>query len=209
MKIGIALGLALCLSTSAFSQSGDSSTWLRLLNAESGRSQKLVAEQVLFGPATSDQFPGLVSVGYRQSDGTFTLGSLIWEGKVWSPMAGYAHILNRLGYAEADDAARNEMFLSLLKQSNEPLGIHPYTGTASREEDRPRPPSSSRQIDGQQRVELWFWKEPGDREGVEWRRVLYLVNLAEGRVKVRTLGTFYPEAEKLRGFPSSPSGSSE
>jgi hypothetical protein len=209
MKLGMTLALALCLSLPLTAQAGGSAEWLRLLNAESGRTQPLVESQVRFAPVTSEMFPGLVAVGYRQSDETYTLGSLIWEGKAWSPMQGYARILDSLGFREADDARRQELFSSLLQNSNAPLGVHLYDGKASREADRPAPMSSQRQIDGQQRVTAWFWKEPGAREGVEWRQVFYQIDPAAGRVKVKTLGTYYPDSEGLRGFPSTSSGSSE
>ncbi len=209
MKFGLYVALALCLSFPLAAQAQGPSDWLRLINSEEGRTEKLGENQVLFAPSQSEAFPGLVAVGYRQSDETYTLGSLIWEGKVWTPMAGYARILKSLGYQDADDAGRDSLFLGLLRECNAPLGVHLYAGPAAKEADRPAPPSGQRQLDGQQRATVWFWKEPGAREGVEWRQVFYQIDLREDRVKVKTLGTYYPETEGLRGFPSSPSKSSE
>lgn len=185
-------------------------SWLNLLNSDGkGRSVKLTEKDVVFAPCAETRFGEMVAVGYRQTDGTLTLGSLIWQGKVWSPMAGYAAILRQASFAEAKDEERKELFLSLLRATNEPLGIWTYRGQASREEDRPQPPATFRQVDGQHRFVVWYCEEPGLREGPEWRRVLYLVDASVPSVQARTLSSFHPVAEGLRGFPPIPSGSSE
>ncbi len=185
-------------------------SWLNLLNSDgSGRSVKLTEKDVVFAPSAETRFGDVVAVGYRQTDGTLTLGSLIWQGKVWSPMAGYAAILRQANFSEANDEERRELFLSLLRTTNEPLGIWIYRGRASREEDRPQPPAAFRQVDGQHRFVVWCCKEPGQREGPEWRRVLYLLDTSAPSVQARTLSSFHPVAEGLKGFPPIPSGSSE
>lgn len=206
MKL-LAFILVLCLSVSALAEGAQS--WLSLLNAEPGREQKLSEADVVFRPATSAEFSGLVSVGFPQSDGTFVLGSLIWEGKVWTPLAGYAHILSQKGFAQASDEQRAALFLALLRQVNAPLGIHPYNGAKSREQGQPQPLEGYRQVDGQHRFVVWYGEEPGNREGPEWREVLYLVNMETPAVRARTLNTYHPLAESLRGFPAIPSEPSE
>jgi hypothetical protein len=194
--------LALSLSLTALAES--TSGWLHLLNAEPGRQQPLTAQDVVFRPAQGDGFEQLVAAGFRQSDGSLSLGSLIWKGKVYNPLQGYAQILSEMGFAEASDPGRLELFLKVLKHSNDALGIHPYSETGSREDNRPKPPVGSRQADGQHRFVIWFWVEPGNREGPEWRQVLYLVSADGASVRARTLQTYHPDAEGLRGFPTTP-----
>lgn len=192
-------GIALVLSLSAHAQNPQG--WLNLLNAEPGRAQKLTSSEVEFRTASSELFSGLVVAGFKQSDGTLILGSLIWEGRVLSPLAGYAQILKQKGFSEASDEQRVSQFLDLLRSCNAPLGIYPYNGAKSREENRPQPVVGFRQADGQHRFEVWFCEEPGLREGPEWRRVVYLVNPDVPAVRARTLDTFHPLAEGLRDFP--------
>jgi hypothetical protein len=210
MKLARALGaplLAGLLMVGAWGQSPRA--WLDLLNAQPGREQPLTEADVLLRPSASQTFPGLVSVGFRQSDGRYNLGCIIWEGKVWTPLAGYAEILRRQGFAEADDATRQQMFLDLLGALNGPVGIHPYNGEKSRGEDRPQPVEGYRQVDGEHRFVVWLCAEPGQRDGPEWRQVLYLVDPAVPSVTARTLNSFHPVAEGLSGFPPIPSESSE
>jgi hypothetical protein len=204
MKL-LAFALALCLSLSALAQ--ETQNWLNLLNA--GREQKLTEAEVIFRSAPGQQFAGLVSAGFRQSDGSINLGCLIWEGKVWTPLAGYAQILQQQNFAEATDQVRADLFLALLQQSHQPLGIYPYNGPKSREENRPQPIAGQRQMDGQHRFVVWFCEEPGNREGPEWRQVLYVISMPEKVVRARTLNTFHPAPEGLRDFPAIPTESSE
>jgi hypothetical protein len=202
MKFLLSCLLALSLSTTALAQ--DTQSWLSLLNAEPGREQKLTEKDVLFKPASDPRFSGVVAVGFRQSDGSYSLGSVIWQGKLWRPLVAFANILRSQGFVEADDSARQELFLSLLEQIHGSLGIHPYTGEKSRQENRPQPITGQRQVDGKHRFLVWFWVEPGHREGAEWRQVRYVVSMEEPAVTVKTLQTFHPVAERLRGFPSTP-----
>lgn len=203
----LACALVLLLAVAVGAEGRQS--WLSLLNAEPGREQKLTEADVVFRVSTSPDFPGLVAVGFPQSDGTLVLGSLIWKGKVWTPLAGYADILSEKGFASATDDERAALFLSLLRQTNAPLGIHPYNGAKSREENLPQPLAGFRQVDGQHRFVVWYCEEPGNREGPEWREVLYLVNPGAPSIRVRTLNTYHPQAENLRGFPAIPSEPSE
>lgn len=201
-------GAYLCVAPPALAQSPAS--WLSLLNAEPGRAQKLTAEQVVFRPSVSPSYPGLVSVGFPQSDGTLTLGSLIWQGKVYSPLAGYAGILQQQGFAEASDEERASMFLDVLTQCNASLGLHPYQGAKSRQRDRPQPIFGQRQPSGgQHSFVVWMCEEPGNREGPEWREMLYQVSPDAAKVRARTLNVYHPAAERLRDFPPMPSESSE
>lgn len=198
----LACAFALFLSTVAMAQ--ESRAWLDLLNAEAGRKHKLSEKEVVFRPSTDERYAGLVAAGFRQSDGSLSLGSVIWDGKVWSPLAAYAQILRSTGFAEADDQTRSELFVTMLQQSNAGLGIHPYVGEKSREENRPQPVTGQRQADGKHRFVVWFYADPGNREGPEWRQVLYVISMEEPAVFAKTLQTFHPVAEGLRGFPSQP-----
>ena len=206
MKL-LALAAVLLLAVPAFADGTQS--WLSLLNAAPGREQPLTATDVVFRPSSSSEFPGLVAAGFPQSDGTLVLGSLIWEGKVWTPLAGYANILRGKGFVEANDEQRAALFLALLRQTNVPLGIHPYNGAKSREEGLPQPLAGFRQADLQHRFVVWYCEEPGNREGPEWREVIYLVNADATAVRARTVGTYHPLVENLRGFPPIPSEPSE
>lgn len=190
-------------------QAESPSTWLDLLNAQPGRAQPLTQNGVRFSASDATPFEGLVAAGFRQSDGSYTLGSLIWQGKVWSPLAGMAQVLSEKGFAEADDSSRLELFLALLQSCNGGLGIHVYNGKLSREENRPQPLSGSRQADGQHRFVVWFCEEPGTREGPEWRQVIYLINPEVPAIKARTVATYHPAPEGLRDFPPIPSAASE
>ncbi len=185
-------------------------TWLGLLNSNgAGREVKLSEKDVAFATTSSPRYGEIVSVGYRQTDGTLLLGNLIVDGKVASPLAGYAEMLKKAGFAEAEESLRRELFIELLKQTNESLGTWVYEGERGREDNLPSPPASYRQSDGQQRFVIWLCEEPGQREGPEWRRVLYLVDAQATSIQARTLGTFHPAAEGLKGFPPIPSRSSE
>lgn len=199
--------LLLLLTLSANAESSEK--WLELLNSGRDKKYSLKPADVSFQPSETEGFEGLVAVGFRQSDGTFNLGSLIWEGKVWTPLAGWAHILQQKGFADADDETRSALFVELMRQSHEKLGIHPYNGRASYEENRPRPVTGSRQADGQHRFVVWFCEEPGNREGPEWRQVVYVVNMQTPLIRVRTLATYHPVPEGLRDFPPIPTESSE
>ena len=203
----LACAVALLLAVAAVADGPKS--WLSLLNAEPGREQPLTETEVVFRPSASAEFPGLVAAGFPQSDGTLVLGSLIWDGKVFSPLAGYGSILKEKGFLDASDQQRAALFLAMLRQTNATLGIHPYNGAKSREEGRPQPLSGFRQVDGQHRFVVWYCEEPGTREGPEWRQVIYLVNADATVVRARTLGTYHPEAENLPGFPPIPSEPSE
>lgn len=205
-NLGGAAVVALALSVGALAQPA---SWLNLLNAENGRTVKLSEKDVVFAPGPDSAVGAPVAVGYRQSDGTLTLGSLIWSGKVWSPLGGYAEILQQRGFAEADDETRTSVFLDLLRTTNEPLGTWVYTGPAGKSEDRPGPPVGYRQTDGLHRFVVWYCEEPGTREGPEWRRVLYIVDANKPSVQARTLASFHPVPEGLKNFPAIPSAASE
>lgn len=205
----VVVSLTLSLSWSS-PANAKPSEWLKLLNAErTGSSVKLSDKDVYFAPQEQAPFGPLVAVGYRQTDGTLTLGSLLWREKVWSTLAGYGAILADAGFGQASDEQRGELFLALLRTTQQPLGIWLYEEESARDPDRPHPPSSLRQSDGLHRFVVWYCQEPGMREGPEWRRVLYLVDASNASVQARTLASFRPEAERLRGFPAIPSRSSE
>jgi hypothetical protein len=178
--------------------------WLRLWNAQEGRETELRAEDVLFKASQNPRLEGLQVAGFRQSDGTFPMGRLMWKGEAYSPLAGTGQVLSDLGFAEASDSERKETFLTLLQQSYGLLGTKVYTGKAMRSYSgsRPEPLRSIRGADDSHRFQVWFYEFPAKAEEGEWREVLYHVS-ADGRtVKARTIGVFFPRGERLRGFPS-------
>ncbi len=179
-----------------------SEQWLRILNAQSGRDKPLTEKDVLFCPAESGELSSLVAVGYLQSDGSHVLGSILWQGKAWAPLAGYAQVLKSLDFANKDDEERKQIFWTLLSAANLGLGIHPYDGEKSREIHRPQPISSRSSSNGTHQFKVWFYEEAGAREGPEWREVIYFVSADGEQVKARTLQTFHPLVEGLVDFPS-------
>lgn len=178
--------------------------WLRRWNSEKGRAIKLTKENTLFKQADADLFVGLTSVGFRQSDGRYTLGRVIWAGKDWSPLAGMGAILKDSKFDTLDDAQRLDLFLTLVSQIQGSLGITPYEGEPSRQKHRPMPIYGERGADGSHRFVVWYSLFPSNRETSEWRKILYFVSPDGSSVKARTLSTYHPEAERLRGFPKRP-----
>lgn len=174
--------------------------WLRRWNREPGRSTPLTSATVLFENSDSRLFPGLVAVGFRQSDGTFPLGRLIWNGKAYTPLAGFEEVLRDVGFAGQDDAERERTFLTLLQQTYGKLGVKPYTAKAIRQADRPRPLIATRGPANIHRFRVWFYNFPAETLAGEWREVFYVV-AADGGVRARTLNSFRPESEGLKGFP--------
>lgn len=178
--------------------------WLQQLNAQPGRESPLTAQQVIFYASNSDDLGQVVAAGFPQTDATVVLGAVLWRGKLYTPLAGAGSMLGFLGFRQADDATRLQLFLKVLNLIDRPLGIHPYTGPASAEPERPQPITGSRQANGTHRFTVWFYQEPGQREGGEWRQVLYLIDPLTPAITARTLVTFHPVAEGLQGFPKAP-----
>lgn len=191
--------LALLLTTLAWSETPEG--WLRRWNNEPGREIKLTSENVVFKESKSELFPGLTAVGFRQSDGRFSLGRVIWNSTAMSPLQGMGAALVKAGFAEADDQAREEIFLTLISELQGSLGTIPYQGEPSRQKDRPVPIYGERSSDGSHRFVVWYSLLPPDRESREWRKVLYFISGDGATVKARTLATYHPKAERLRGFP--------
>lgn len=202
MKIVSSLALWVALSLAAVAE--EPSSWLRLLNAQPGRSVPLQAGEVVFRPSSDPRFSGLVAVGFPESDGTLALGSLIWKGKAYAPLNAWSEILRELGFVEADDSTRQDLFVALLTESYRALGVHLYQGPPPRREGRPGPVLSQRQSQGQHRFQVWFWEEPAQRVGPEWRQVLYTISADAGVIKAKTLQNVHPDAENLTDFPSTP-----
>lgn len=185
--------------------------WIQRWNREEGREIELKTEDVLFKASTLEQFNGLQAVGFLQSDGTFPLGRLIWKGTAYSPLKGLGQVLTEHGFSQLSEADRSELFLSLLQQSYGLLGTRVYTGARMHQDlgARPEPLRSNQGADGSHRFQVWFYEFPSTAEEGEWREVLYYVSADGATVKARTLGTYHPQGENLRGFPSLSSESFE
>lgn len=198
----LAVGLMLSLFQSGWSENHND--WLRRLNAESGREVKLSKDDVMFQDADKELFPGLIAIGFRRSDGRYTLGRVIWKGKALSPLAGVGAVLKDGDFASLDDEARRDLFLTLLTQIQGKLGVIPYEGEPSQTKGRPVPIVGERGTDGGHRFLVWYSLFPSNREVREWRHVLYFVSPDGSTVKARTLATYHPKAERLKGFPETP-----
>lgn len=194
------LSSSLCLAQATRAKQG-SDHWLKLLNDQPGRQERLTAEQVRFFVSSKDGCQDIGIAGFPQTDGTIVLGDLILKDKVYTPLDGIATILQERGFQEASDDARTAIFINVFQQINQPLGIHVYSGEPSSEEDRPQPVRYQRQASDFFRLAIWVCQEPGLREGPEWRQILYIVAPGAASLSARTLQVFHPKAERLRGFP--------
>ena len=201
-KIIYLLAFWLCVGLHAASAQ-DVSEWVRRWNREDGRETKLKAEDVVVKSAQGEGLEQLQVAGFRQSDGTFPLGKVMWNGQSFSPLSGFGQVLDALGFAAMDDQAREKCFLALLQQSYGLLGTKVYTGEAMRqlEGDRPQPIRQIRGADGSHRFQVWFYEFPVMTEEGEWREVLYFISPDAKTVRARTLGSYFPVGERLRGFP--------
>lgn len=194
--------LFLVLSLNLGACADETSKWVNRWNAEPGRQTKLKADQVILKAADSEALSGLWAAGFRQTDGEYVLGRLVWKDKSWSPLRGFAQVLSDSDFPNLDDGAREALFLSLLKNTYGKLGTLPYTGKASRHRNRPKPIVGVRGLDGSHRFQVWFYDSPVKKEGGEWREVLYFVSADAKTLKARTLGSYHPIAERLRDFPT-------
>jgi hypothetical protein len=197
----VCLGLLAALSPLA---AEPASEWVRRWNAEEGREAPLRLEDLVVKTSQDPMLEGLQVAGFRQSDGTFPLGKLMWKGKALSPLQGLGQVLADLNFSDMSDAERQGNFLTLLQESYGLLGTRVYTGKAmsSRGEPRPEPIRSIRGADDSHRFQVWFYEFPVDLEEGEWREVLYQVSQDGSTVKARTLGVYAPRGERLTGFPS-------
>lgn len=202
MKLFKALLLGLSLASLCVSplSADPAEEWVRKWNTEEGREVKLKAEDLLLKTTSEGPMSGLVACGFKQTDGTFLLGRLVWREKSFSPLQGFGEILSELGFSEMTDAQRVETFLSLLQNTYGKLGTKAYTGPQGKV-NRPKPITQLRGPDDSHRFQVWFYVQPVSAEGGEWREVLYFVSRDGQQVKARTLATYYPEGERLTDFP--------
>lgn len=175
--------------------------WVRRWNRETDSSLKIKIEDTILKQSSSEQFPGLWVAGFRQSDQSFALGKVIWKGKDYTPLAGFGIILNDLGFAEMTDEQRANAFLGLLRETYGTVGIKPYTGTPSKERNRPVPLRSQRGPDGSHRFQVWMYKFPIQAEEGEWRELMFFVNSDGTQVRSKNLNSFSPKGERLESFP--------
>lgn len=203
MKFFNAIFLGISLATfSTLPLSADpAERWVQVWNKEEGREIKLRAEDLLLKSTSEGQLSGLIACGFKQTDGTYLLGRLVWKETSFSPLQGFGEILNEFGFSEMTDDERVEAFLSLLQNSYGKLGTRPYTGPPGRE-SRPQPITQVRGPDDSHRFQVWFYVQPVSAEGGEWREVLYFVSRDGRQVKARTLASYNPEGERLPDFPA-------
>ena len=90
------------------------SEWLRRWNQESGNAITYKAEDVILKESHSDTFPGLLAAGFRQSDGGFSLGRVVWKSKSYTPLKAFGVVLSDLGFADMSDSERRALFTGLL-----------------------------------------------------------------------------------------------
>lgn len=171
-------------------------------NAEKGRERKLEADEVLIKESDSAPLAGLVAAGFRQSDGGYALGRVIWKGQTLTPLRAFGAVLKDKGFATLEDADRRTLFLALLQATYGSLGTKPYTGEPSKRKDRPWPIVGLRSVDNSHRFQVWFCELPLKKEDGEWREVLYTVSSDGSEVRARTLGSYHPAGERLRDFPA-------
>jgi hypothetical protein len=176
--------------------------WLRIWNSTTGREIQLKAEDVLLKECEKEPLAGLVAAGIRQSDGSFTLAQVVWKSEASTPLLGFGRVLSDLNFQDLDDQTRRATFLLLLQETYGAVGTKPYTGPPSREQDRPSPMRGLRGPDDSHRFQVWYYDVPIQTEGGEWREVLYSVSPDGTSIRSRTLGTYFPLAERLRGFPA-------
>ena len=177
------------------------SEWLRRWNQESGNAITYKAEDVILKESHSDTFPGLLAAGFRQSDGGFSLGRVVWKSKSYTPLKAFGVVLSDLGFADMSDSERRALFTGLLQQTYGAVGIRPYTGPPSKRKDRPWPVVDLRGPDDSHRFQVWYYDLSLSQEEGEWREVVYVVSADGSQVKARTLGSHHPAAERLRDFP--------
>lgn len=194
--------LTLVMTASTWAETPEG--WLRRWNSEPGREGKLTMENVVFKASEDGIFSGLTAVGFRQSDGRLTLGRVIWKSQALSPLEGMGAALRDSGFPDADDATREQIFFDLTNALQGSLGIVPYQGEPARQKDRPVPLFGERGTDGSHRFVVWYSLLPPNRESREWRKVLYFVSADGSAVRARTLATYHPKGEGLRGFPEIP-----
>ena len=198
-KTLLLLSLLPTLSSTALAD--QKSDWLRRWNNEAGNAVQYKAEDVILKESRAERMPSLFAAGFRQSDSGFTLGRVIWKQQSYTPLSGFAAVLQDFDFANLSDGERRELFLELLQQTYGAVGIKPYTGSASKRKDRPWPIVDLRGPDDSHRFQVWYFDMPIDKEEGEWREVVYVVSPDGSKVKARTLGSYYPGSEKLRGFP--------
>jgi len=193
----------LCLAVSLLPACADQkSDWLKRWNSEREQAFQLKAEDVVFKESTDPRLKGLAAVGIRQSDGGFSLSQIIWRGSIETPLRGFGQVLSDLDFSTLDDQERRSLFLSLLQQTYGAIGHKPFTGPPSRSSERPVPILELRGPDGSHRFQVWFCELPINTEDAEWREVMYSVSADGSSVKARTLGSYRPIGERLRGFPT-------
>lgn len=202
VKNWICLFCALVLSLGSTAIADQKSDLIRRWNMEKGRDIKLKPENVLVRISKSELLPGLIAAGFKQSDGSYSLGRLVWKSQTFTPLKGFGAILNDQGFSELSDEERSRLFLELMKQTFGAMGTKPYVGKRSRRARRPEPLVGQRLPTNGHRFQIWFYDFPVNTEEGEWRQVLYSVSPDGKGVKARTLGSFHPLAERLRDFPS-------
>ena len=193
--------VALLLLTPLPSLADVGSTWLRRWNSEPDRKQKLKESHVLFKASKDASLQDLLAVGFKQTDGSFLLGRVIWREKAYYPLAGFAQVLSDKNFTTQSDQEREATFLTLLQQTYGLLGTKVFTGSPLSRYDRPQRIVGNRGPDDSHRFQVWFYKFPLQTESGEWREVLYSVSADGKKVRSKTLGSYRPTAEKLRSFP--------
>lgn len=178
-----------------------SDTWVRRWNAEPGREIKLEQSELLFKESDNPKLSQLIAAGFQQSDGSYSLGRIIWGDESYTPLTGFGVVLSDLNFASLSDQERTSLFLGLLQETYGSLGTKPYTGPTVRATDRPRPLVGLRGPDDSHRFQVWYYEFPVQAEEGEWREVLYVVSPDGKDLKARTLGAYHPVAERLRDFP--------
>lgn len=174
---------------------------IRRWNLEKGRTIKLTPEMVLIRESRSERFPGLIVAGFKQSDGTYSLGRLVWRSQTFTPLKGFGQILADSNFQDLEDGERKATFLDLMQQTYGALGTKPYTGKASRRANRPQPIAGMRLPTDGHRFQIWFYDYPVTTEEGEWREVLYTVSPDGTQIKAHMLGSYHPLGERLRDFP--------
>lgn len=205
----LAVAMTLLVTFSAVVQAKSPSDWVKIWNQDPGRRTPLDTNTLLFKNSTSSLFPDMTSVGFVQSDGTYIFGKLIWNERAYSPLSGFSKILTDKGFATLGDEERQSVFLELLQQTFGQLGTKPYVGVASKSDDRPQPIVGVRATDGSHRFQVWFVHQAGEREGIEWRKVIFTIAPSGDRVRSTTLQTYHPTIENLKDFPTGSGAASE
>ena len=176
--------------------------WVQRWNSEAGRGLKLKLEDVILKESQAPELSGLAVAGFRNTDGSYVLGRVIWANQSWSPLQGFGKVLNSKKFSTLDDAARNMLFETLLQQSYGLLGTKVFTMEGPSKKDRPKAPLGVRGVNDSHRYKVWYYKFPVNAEEGEWREVLYTVSPDGSIVRATNLGAYHPISERLDGFPS-------